>query len=547
MDEAVLREEAGRVLARRVLERRRAARHPADLMCFMRAPDERRAESFRFPLDDPESGWAWQRDLLGDFMGNQRVIVLKSRQLGATWLACGFVVWTMLYRPGSLCLMFRQKEEEAQENVRRCWQLLNSLPAHLWNGASVQRPMKGALPSDAIELSFAGGEVSRVVAMTSASASGHGKTAAVVVLDEFARIDRAAEIRKAVGPAAGRHGKILVVSTANGVANPETGEGNMFHWLWQNADDAGYLKRFLPWMMHPERDQDWYDNDPEVRELLPHERAEQYPSNEDEAFALSKQVFFDVEDLAFYGQHVREPQRRFSFEAFDARRARLADGPEGIVREYVAPSPDGRYAIGADVATGRGADYSTAVVVDLSRMMICAEMRGRIDPDQFAMQLHYLGRRYNTALIAVETAGGYGEAVIIPLRDGRAGRPPYPRLYRHVMSSRADLPEAKPYGFPTNTKTRPLILNGLRQAVRERQLPFVTRWLMDEMRTFMAAPNPGESMAGAWPRAQKGSHDDMVFAAAIALEMYRLRGSHPQVRKRRPASGKAPYPWLVKT
>jgi hypothetical protein len=40
--------------------------------------------------------------------------------------------------------------------------------------------------------------------------------------------------------------------------------------------------------------------------------------------------------------------------------------------------------------------------------------------------------------IAIETSGGFGEAVIIALRDGVTGRPRYPNLYRHVMSSRPD-------------------------------------------------------------------------------------------------------------
>jgi hypothetical protein len=90
---------------------------------------------------------------------------------------------------------------------------------------------------------------------------------------------------------------------------------------------------------------------------------------------------------------------------------------------------------------------------------LCAEFHGKLDADLFAEQLHYLGRWFNTALLAVETGGGYGEAVLIPLRDGRAGRRPYPKLYRHILSNRPDLPQAKPFGFPMNTKTRPLAVS----------------------------------------------------------------------------------------
>lgn len=489
-----------------------------------------------------DGSWFWQRELLDEWEASQRHIDLKARQLGATWLACGKTLHTALYLPGSLSLMYRQKQEEAFENVGRVWTLLHSLPEHLWNGGVATKPSKGAPASEEIRLEFADKrskrkQVSRVLGMTSASASGHGKTAALAVLDEFSRIDRAGEIMKAVQPAVGRHGKLLVISTANGVSNPETGEGNQFHWLWAHAEESGFEKRFLPWSLHPERDQAWYDHDPEVRGLKAHERAEQYPADEFEAFTLTNRVFFDPEDLLFYGKNVRQPLYRMDFELVDARHAKPRKHDRGMVRVYTEPIVDRRYAVGADVATGRGVDYSAAYVVDLSDMSLVAEFHGRLDADLYAAQLHYLARWYNTALLAVETAGGYGEAVIIPLRDGRAGRPAYPSLYRHVLSSRPDLPISKPYGFPTNVKTRPLVINQLDKALRERQLPYVTSSLLSEMQTFVYRDH------GPSPAAQEGARDDCVMAAAITLEMYRLKGEHPDRQRKKPRKPKTSYPW----
>jgi hypothetical protein len=505
----------------------------------MSAPDERTAETFTFPLDDKESGWFWQRGVLDWWLGEQRTIALKARQLGITWLGCAFVLWTALYKPGSLCLVYRQKEEEAHENIGRCWSLLQSLPRWLWNGAEVVTPAKGAFAKGEIALLFPDGSRSRIVAMTSASASGHGKTAAVVLLDEFSRIERAGEIMKAVQPAAGSKGKIIVISTANGRANMDTGEGNQFHWLWEKAEEAGFSKRFLPWNLHPDRDQWWYDHDPEVRGMKSHERAEQYPANEHEAFTLTNRVFFDPEDLAAYRERIAKPRRKYDFVlGSDPRVATVKEDERGRVWVYREPQKDHGYAIGADVATGRGRDYSAAYVVDLATMELAAEFHAHIDADQYATQLHFLGKKYNDALIAVETGGGYGEAVIIPLRDGREGRPPYRRLYRHVLSSRPDLPVSKPFGFPTNSKTRPLILNQFEKAVRERVLPFVTDKLLWEMESFVYHET------GTSPRAQEGSHDDCVLACAITLEMYRLKGEHPnRHRPKRPRKPKPNYPW----
>jgi hypothetical protein len=498
-------------------ERDACAADPKMLLRRMSAVDERQASVFRF-LQEP--GWEWQAEFFDWVHSENRCIALKARQLGVTWLGCAYVLWTALYKPGSLSLVYRQKEEEAHENVGRCWDLMGSLPPHLLNGAIVEKPDRGARASGEIRLRFPGGERSRIIAMTSASASGHGKTAAVVLLDEHSRIDRADEISKAVEPAAGRQGKVLIISTANGRSDPETGAGNHFHWLWTNADDAGYAKRFLPWSLHPDRDDEWYTTAPEVRSLKTHERAEQYPANEHEAFALTNRTFFEAEDLDYYRSCVKEPLYRAKWqeESGGARPRQVEGGPIAV---YVEPVERHSYAIGADVASGRGIDYSVAYVVDLGTMELVAEYRDRIDPDLYARDLHYLGRWYKNALIAVETAGGFGEAVLVPLRDGRAGRPAYPMLYRHVMSARTDMPIAKTYGFPTNSKTRPLITSNIDKAIRERTLPWVTSRLLTEMEDFV------HHETGTSPRAAPGCMDDCVIAGGITLEMYRLRGHHP--------------------
>jgi hypothetical protein len=139
----------------------------------------------------------------------------------------------------------------------------------------------------------------------------------------------------------------------------------------------------------------------------------------------------------------------------------------------------------------------------------------------YARDLHFLGRYYNTARVAIETGGGFGEAVIISLRDGVAGRPKYPNLYRHVLDARPDKPISKPYGYPTNSKTRPLMLNQLEQHLRERTLPWVTTDLLHEMTEFVHHDH------GTSPRARDGSRDDRVMAAAITMEMFRRYGNHP--------------------
>src|SRR5262249_13035428 len=143
----------------------------------------------------------------------------------------------------------------------------------------------------------------------------------------------------------------------------------------------------------------------------------------------------------------------------------------GPIRVYAKPDPMHEYAIGADVATGRGFDYSCAFVIDLTSMALAAECYGKMDADEYAEQLHFLGRWYGSARIAVEMGGGYGEPVIISLRDGRKGRPHYPRLYRHAIADRSDMHQLANYGFPMNMNTSPLAITRLPHPTPHPPLP----------------------------------------------------------------------------
>jgi len=341
---------------------------------------------------------------------------------------------------------------------------------------------------------------------------------------------------KAVQPAAGSKGKIVIVSTANGVSNPETGEGNYFHYLWVN-EDTGFQKAFLPWWLHPDRDEQWYENDPEVRGLRWYERAEQYPSDPDEAFTLTNQIYFDRDALHWYRHNAaRQPLYKCHFERETPRTAKLKKG-EGAINVFEEPRDDREYAVGADVATGRGRDYSAAYVIDLSTMSLVAEYHARIDADRFSYQLHYLGRWYRTARIAVEMGGGFGEPVVINLRDGKDGRPAYPNLYRYRERDRPDIPERRNYGFPMTSKSRPLVISAMEKAIREKSLPWMTNGLLAECHTFVTHET------GTSPRAQDGTNDDRVMACAIALQMYREFGAYPDVIRKRPRKPKTSYPW----
>lgn len=532
-------------------ERSLCAEHPAHLLDRVKAIDAKTGEHFQFellnplgwktdghwitPPDSGERNWTWQRVILDWWLAREKTIVLKARQLGVTWLAGGLALWYLLFRPGSNVLIYSMTEDDAAAVVGRIWDMLESLPAHL-RPVEILKPARGARPHTDIIVRHKDGRVSAIHGMAATKKAGQGRTAALVILDELARQEYAREIWKSTIPTMADGGRIVGISTANGVSNDLTGEGNFFHHLWVHSDELNVETRFLGWQMHPDRDDKWFAAN--AMSLPPKDRAEQYPSDPQEAFILTGDQYFDAEGLGFYAKNgVHNPLYRMRFVRTAANKAKRQTG-DGWIRVYEEPVAGRDYAIAADVATGRGTDYSAAYVIDLSSMGLVAEFHGKLDADQYAFQLHYLGRWYNTARIAIEQGGGYGEAPIVLLRDGKEGRPAYPKLYRHRQFSRGDLAEHKPFGFPMTSKTRPLVLEGLERAIRERVLPWLSDGLLMEMQTFVhAKTNPS-------PRAQDGCNDDRVMAAAIAVEMFRQYGTHPDRKFRRPRRPKPAYPWL---
>jgi hypothetical protein len=508
--------------------------HPAYFANFVQCVDSRSGDIFQFTMLSEEeclesnvpyhgAEWIWQREYLDWVLANDQTITLKGRQLGVTWVWGMLCLYDALFTPGADVLIYSIKETDAIEVVNRIYDMWLSLPSLYKEalGVTVLKPTRGARPSTEIVFEHRDKRVSTITGMAATKSAGHGRSAKRILFDEAARQDYARELWKAVVPAMGDTGGALgVVSTANGMSDTN-GAGNFFHSLWQQAGESDYpklQKTFIKWDKHPHRDGEWYKN----VSLSSRDKAEQYPNDPDEAFLMSGSPFFDVESLFHYSREAYIGEL-YGFEWLvsgpgKARQAKKVGYAWN--RVYIPPEKDKKYTIGADIATGKGKDYSCAWVVDLSTMEFCAQLHGKMGADQFAEQLHYLGKWYNDALVAVELGGGYGDSVVIALRDGVSGRPPYPNLYRHRQETRIDKPGAKQIGFPMTMKTRPQVLNQLEKAIREREFEALPKPLTAECQLFVHAETTPS------PRAQDGANDDRVLSAAIALEMFRRFGVH---------------------
>jgi hypothetical protein len=153
------------------------------------------------------------------------------------------------------------------------------------------------------------------------------------------------------------------------------------------------------------------------------------------------------------------------------------------------------FLITADVSDGiEGQDMSSASAWDLATWEQCAHWHGYCDPSEFGYILRDMGVYYNWAMIAVENKYP-GNATIAKLNSLE-----YPKMW-------IDPETKKPW--ETNSRTRPLAITALREAMRESTMKINSEDTIMEMNTFV------KSKTGKL-EAEHGSHDDCVIEAAIA-------------------------------
>ena len=147
-----------------------------------------------------------------------------------------------------------------------------------------------------------------------------------------------------------------------------------------------------------------------------------------------------------------------------------------------------------------------------------ATWAGKIDPDLLAWVCTAIGRWYKGALLCVEN-NNHGLVCLKFLQTIHH----YDNLYIEKALDERGQRQKRKLGFSTNMKTRPLILDHLRQIIREKILVIHSKETIDELQTFVVHANGKEA-------AQAGSHDDRVMSLALACYMIYMYPYHETTR-----------------
>jgi hypothetical protein len=180
------------------------------------------------------------------------------------------------------------------------------------------------------------------------------------------------------------------------------------------------------------------------------------------------------------------------------------------LRVWCNPRPGRRYCAGADVAEGvPGGNKSVVVVLDVETLEPMAVLRGLWKPEEFARRAAALCEYFNGAMLAVER-NNHGHSALNTLVNTIN----YPNLYFHLEYDVINRKQTQTLGFPTSPKTRPVMLDRLRDAIEGGDMPAVDPVLLSECMNFV---RPDDEPDGKYEAAD-GCEDDEVMAYAVALQ-----------------------------
>jgi hypothetical protein len=291
----------------------------------------------------------------------------------------------------------------------------------------------------------------------------------------------------AVLNARSRNARTVLETTANG-------RGEIFAELWYDAEDPAiespWNQHFFAWWMDPQnikpaenrfeltsverkirrKVKEIYDvnltNDQLAwyrwelsrqtdKALMPQE----YPSYPDEAFLSSGRHVFNLENLDVMESRMDKPHFVGYLED-DENTIREVDDPDGVLTVWTPPRENRQYIIPADICEGvKDGAFNIGAVMDRSSWEIAAEIRLRCDPGEFGRMMCVLGEYYNWAL-AIPEMNNPGHATLEAMKSWRKYG------YPHILKTTDLWPDAtEKLGFPTNEKTKALIVSALRTAI----------------------------------------------------------------------------------
>lgn len=405
----------------------------------------------------PFTLYPYQKKMFNHFNNNRFNIVLACRQSGKSISSVAYLLWYAIFNPEKTIAVLANKGSTSREMLGRVTLMLENLPFFLQPGCKT-------LNKGSIDFS----NNSRIVAASTSGSSIRGMSVNLLYLDEFAFVERAAEFYTSTYPvvSAGTDTKVIITSTANGI-------GNIFHKIWEGANQK--VNEFVPyrvdWWDVPGRDEEWRLQTINNTSLL------QF----DQEFG---NTFFGTGDTLINANTLMELRAKNPIAHLE--------GGDLLVYEETQPEHD--YIMCVDVSKGRGQDYSTFNIIDISERpfkQVAVYRCNTISPLLFPNIIYKYAKVYNQAYVVIE-ANDQGTVVC----NGLYLDFEYENMHVESVSKNK-------LGIEINRKTKRLGCSGIKDLLEERKLDIVDENTILEISTFVAK---GQSY-----EASDGNHDDLMM------------------------------------
>ena len=311
--------------------------------------------------------YPYQEKMFNHFTNHRFNIVLACRQSGKSISSVAYILWFALFHSEKTVAILANKGATAREMLARITLMLENLPFFLQPGTK-------ALNKGSLEFS----NNSKIIAAATSGNSIRGLSINLLFLDEFAFVEHDAQFFTSTYPviSSGKDTKVIITSTANGI-------GNVFHKIWEGAMQK--TNNFNPFRV------DWWD----------------VPGRDDkwkqETIANTSQLQFDQEfGNTFFGTG----DTLINAETLMGLRAKPPIQVKGDALIYEEAQKKHEYVILVDVAKGRGQDYSTFNVIDISTRpfkQVAVYRNNLISPILFPDFIYKFAKAYNNAYVVVES------------------------------------------------------------------------------------------------------------------------------------------------
>ena len=398
----------------------------------------------------------YQQNLIEHYDDNRFNVVLASRQSGKSITSCAYLLWYLLFNPEVTVAVLANKGVIAREMISRIVTMLESVPFFLQPGVKI-------LNKGNIEF----GNDSKVVAAATSSSSIRGLSINLLYLDEFAFVENAEEFYTSTYPVvtSGKNSKVIITSTANGV-------GNMFYKIYESAiqKQSEYKHFLINWYDVPGRDEEW------KKQTIANTSETQFEQEYGNSFLGTGNTLINSNILL--GLRSIDP-----------------DWNRDNINIYTRPIEGHAYVCTVDVSKGRGMDYSTFSVFDVSVQpfkQVATFRDNMLSPMLLPDMINKYVKPYNEALVIVEN-NAEGGMVAQQLHYDIE----YSNVFVQGMTKQEDI------GVTMNKKVKRIGCSTLKELLEEHRLELCDRATITELLTFV---NKGTSYEAA-----KGYHDDMVM------------------------------------